>query len=51
MMAMWAETCLHEIMINYELWVVNYILCVTLYYYDLTKLVIIQYINTHYIIV
>lgn len=50
-MAMWAETCLHEILINYEIWVVNCILCITLHYYALTKLVIIQYINTDYIIV
>jgi hypothetical protein len=50
MMAMWAETCLHEIMINNEIWIVNYILCITLYYYALMKLVVIQYINTDYII-
>jgi len=41
---MCAETCLHKIMINNEIWVVNYILCITLYYYALTKLVKIQYI-------
>jgi hypothetical protein len=36
MMAMWAETCLHEIMIKYKISVVNYILFITLYYCALT---------------
>ena len=45
MMAMWPETSLHKITINYKIWVVNYILCITLYYYALTKLVMMQYIN------